>query len=568
MRADLLRGPTAGRLWGLAVTSAVVFGVLEGLVLTFLRDYPALRAPYKVSPAALWVAPLVNLAVFASAGVCLRAVVRVRRITDDRVLLRLALATYLFLGVFAVLDAPGVLHRAAVGVLALGLAVAISRGVPLSMVARGATPAVSLVAALVVPALALGVIAAERTAEVREAGRLPDGDADPPNVLLIVLDTVRRDSVGGPSSLTPQLDRLARLGVTYTNAWSTSSWSLPTQASILTGHYPHVHGADWPRLKLHDRVVTLAEFLGARGYATGAFSSNSSWITPEYLGRGFLRFEVYGVEDLARRTTFGRVIARAIEPLGLHYSGRGKKASDLSSEFFAFLDDYPSRPFFAYLCYMDVNRTFHRASMGRPFWESAASSRDVRHAYDEGVRALDAHLAELLEELRTRALLDDTIVVVTSDHGESFGPTMGDRDPQGHGTSLYPEQTRVPLVVVFPDGAHAGATIDDVVSIRAVPATLVDALGADAGEFGPGLPLSERPTSDSSALLTLNYDDRQLRSVVTGTTQLIVDLASGRRELLDARTGAISKPEKATNQGHEDASSAQDQLQVLMGGEP
>jgi hypothetical protein len=526
-----------GRLWRLGVASAVVFGVLEGLALTILRDYPALRASYKVSPASLWVAPLVSLAVFTGTAVCLSALARLGVVRSDHVLLRLAFGTYIFLGLFALLDAPGILHPAAAGVLALGVSVATSRGVSPRIVARCATPTVSVVAMLLVPALTLGVIAAERMAEAREAARVPDGAAGRPNVLLIVLDTVRRDSVGGTSGLTPNLDRLAGRGVTYANAWSTSSWSLPTQASILTGQYPHEHGADWPTLALRPASTTLAETLLARGYVTGAFSSNASWVTPEYLGRGFLRFDVYRMEDLLRRTTFGRALSRVADFFGLHYSGRGKPASQLNAEFLNFLDTYPDRPFFAYLCYMDANRILHRTSMGRPFWQPAATPREIRLSYDAGVGELDAAVGELLSQLQARSMLQNTLLVVTSDHGESFGPTLGDRTPEGHGTSLYPEQTRVPLIVVHPNGGRDGAVVVEPVSIRAVPATVLHALDMDDQRFGHRLPDRSDGGAPARPLLTLNYADRRLQSVVWADSQLIVDRATGQEELLDARTG-------------------------------
>ena len=77
---------------------------------------------------------------------------------------------------------------------------------------------------------------------------------------------------------------------------------------------------------------------------TGAFSGNSAWVTPEYLGRGFLRFDVYTPEDLIRRTAHGRKLDGLLKTLGYYAAGRGKKAPELNSQFLRFLDDYPGRP--------------------------------------------------------------------------------------------------------------------------------------------------------------------------------------------------------------------------------
>src|SRR5690606_33105479 len=154
------------------------------------------------------------------------------------------------------------------------------------------------------------------------------------------------------------------------------------------------HGADFPGIALDPSVPTLGEYFQRRGYATGAFSSNSAWITPEHLGRGFVRFNVYILEDLVRRTVAGRISERFLTRVGLHKAGRGKEAPRLSAQFLQFVDDYQDRPFFAYLCYMDVNRTFHRRALGHAFWERRASPAEVLATYDSAMTTLDAHLGE------------------------------------------------------------------------------------------------------------------------------------------------------------------------------
>ena len=128
--------------------------------------------------------------------------------------------------------------------------------------------------------LALGVAGYEKASEMVRANCR--GRTGAPNVLVIVMDTVRYDSFvrSETGSLTPNLDRIATQGVRFENVWSSSSWTLPSQASILTGLYPDQHGADWPRLKLDAGQPTLAAFFSRQGYAAGAFSGNSAWIAP------------------------------------------------------------------------------------------------------------------------------------------------------------------------------------------------------------------------------------------------------------------------------------------------
>lgn len=320
-----------------------------------------------------------------------------------------------------------------------------------------------------------------------------------------------------------------------TDAWSTSSWSLPTQASVLTGMHGFQHEAEFPTIALAPGVLTLGEYFERRGYATGAFSNNSAWITPEHLGRGFVRFRVYTLEDIVRRTVAGRISERFLTAIGLHKAGRGKKAPSLTAQFLDFIDDYEGRPFFAYLCYMDVNRSFHRRALGHAAWEDPAQPIEVLAAYDSALTALDTHLGELLSELARRGVLERTLIVVTSDHGESFGDgVLDDHDPHGHASSLYPEQLRVPLFFVMPGTISPDQRIDRLASIRSIPATITALLGDTSGAF-PGAPLlAPQDTAPVTLLATLDYVERLERSVITGNWQYIAyPKEAGREELFE-----------------------------------
>jgi arylsulfatase A-like enzyme len=307
---------------------------------------------------------------------------------------------------------------------------------------------------------------------------------------------------------------------------------------VLTGRHSFEHRADFPSIALDPAVLTLGEYFQRRGYATGAFSSNSAWITREHLGRGFVRFDTYIWEDLVRRTIAGRISERLLTALGLHKAGRGKEAPRLSEQFLRFVDDYEDRPFFAYLCYMDVNRTFHRRALGRAFWERRATPPEVLATYDSAIVALDAHLGELLTELDRRGELERTLIVVTSDHGESFGDgVLGDHDPAGHGSSLYPEQVQVPLFIVMPGAIAPEQRIRRVVSIRAIPATIASLLGDSTRAF-PGEPLLTVADTTASApeLATLDYGERHARSVIWDGWQYIAyPQEPEREELFDLR---------------------------------
>ena len=519
----------------IAVWSGFIFGILEGLVFNFTRQFPALYAPYKLPAEVLWFSPLLNIGIFSLTILLLSPIVRTiaPRLRANEGLLTLGIGIYL--GLFGVLYAPKVLNILSVAILAGGLAFAMLR------VLRGHERTVIKqlhrylwIVPISIILLAVGVHGTKTVYESQRYRNLPAAPENSANVILIVMDTVRYDRFLLPpeQTLTPNLDALAASGLRFTNAWPTTSWTLPSHASILTGNYPHQHGADWPELKLDPTLPTLGEYFSAKGYVTGAFSGNSSWVTPEYLGSGFLRFQVYIPTDLLRRTAYGRVLNRISEWFGYHYSGLGKKAQQSNAQFLAFLNDYPERPFFVLINYMDVNQAFHHEKLNRPFWEFPAPVENVITAYDDGLRQLDTQIGELFQELSGRGALSNTIVVITSDHGESFGASaMHDHDPSGHGTSLYVEQLHVPLFIIYPQKIPAGSSNEALVSLQQLPATLA-ALSGDKSNPFPGVALvgfpadlaNSRNESESEILATLNYGDSNIRSIFWDQYQYIKNI--------------------------------------------
>src|SRR5688572_30372404 len=410
----------------IAIWSGAIFGIVEGGVLAVTRQFPTIGAPYKTSVNVLWVAPFLNVLLFlAFAGVLSAILLAVRRVkrrsptADDQGArsdnlesdVLVAFAVFTFLGVFGVISAPRVLHPASGAILAAGVGIAAFRAGRGHYALAAKLRKFAIAIPVILGSLIFGTAAAQRAGEVFRGEKPPARGIF--NVLLVVLDTVRRDHFwwAGGTSFTPNIDGFTSRGVRFDDAWSVSSWSLPAQASILTGAYPHEHGADWPSLALSDRTLTLGEYFSRRGYDTGAFSSNSSWITPEYLGRGFDRFDVYTLEDHVRRTAYGRLLSAASRFIGLHYAGRGRPASDVSADLLDFVGERRDRPFFAYVCYMDVNRAFHHRQLNRPFWEKKASVEEVVSAYEQGLRRLDADFGHLIATLERRGMLENTIMV-------------------------------------------------------------------------------------------------------------------------------------------------------------
>lgn len=523
-----LDSPGAGDLLCIGAWSGVFFGLLEGVGLCLTRFSTLIEAAHKVSNHALYVPVLIDLPVFLVLALAMLVILRLGRRWIEPWQWSIVYGSFALAGAYTVLSVPRRFHQVSVAILSLGLAAVITRR--LRGNERKLASALGrrwFVAPLLVSVAVGGVFTFESAREAWMVSRLPATSQEASNVLILVMDTVRADFVSRlmDEGRLPSLKAIAAQGTRFDNAWSTTSWSLPSQASILTGRYPHVHGADWPTARLRAGSPNLPTLFGERGYLTGAFSGNSAWITPEYLGTGFQRFEVYQMEDLLRRTVHGRKINKRLDEIGYHSSGRGKPASEINRQLLRFIDDYPNRPYFAYVCYMDVNRAFHDRKLNHHDPEP-----EVVRAYEQAVVNLDAEIGRLLSQIRQREGGRKTLLVVTSDHGESFGAAIkNDYQPTGHGTSLYREQLQVPLMVSYHSQVSAGAVDTRTVSIYQIPATILKLLGIEDKRFKDPLEPGNGEVHDC-VVSTLRYPEtaREDRTATCPGWRYVVNRAKGK----------------------------------------
>ena len=379
----------------------------------------------------------------------------------------------------------------------------------------------------------LTTIGGRAWSEHRAVTALPPPAPAARNVLLIVWDTVRAANMsahGYGRRTSPNLETLAGRGVRFDLAFATSSWTLPSHASIFTGRWPHELGVDW-RSPLRDDVPTLALYLAAHGYDTGGFVANLDYCSRETgLARGFAHFDDYPINPwdvFTRYIALGRRLevstwaialnhlleklsghSRDLVPRSLEHAKDGQQV-DLAFLHWLSWQQTRRRPFFAFLNFNDAHSPYavpDRSAPGfglRPAsfrerltlmqWnmldKARLSVRDVRMAtdvYDESISYLDRRLEALLLELGRRGVLDDTLVVVTSDHGEH----LGDHRLFFHGCSLYRQVVEVPLVIMGPDLLPARRVVTEPVSLRDVPATVVDLLGLGRDAPFPGRSLA------------------------------------------------------------------------------
>jgi arylsulfatase A-like enzyme len=349
-----------------------------------------------------------------------------------------------------------------------------------------------------------------------------------PNVLFIVLDTVRAKNLGVcgyARETTPRLSRLAARGVGFNDARSAAPWTLPSHATMFTGRWPS-ELFEYPEQKLDSSVPTLAEYLGRNGYATAGFVANTFYCNSGFgLGRGFDHYEDFyenfgtSPGEILRHSALGR---RLLDLAGVEEAIRldGRKDADqINSDFLTWQSTRGPRPFFAFLNYMDAHAPYIApARADHHFGLRATTPSDqkilndwqkittpptdpraielARDAYDDCIAFLDSALGRLFDELERRGIFDNTLVVVTSDHGEE----IGEHQLVGHGRSLYREELHVPLIVVKPGRVPSGRRIAEPVSLRDLPATIVDLLQLSDNSPFPGrsmVPLwSTRPGLD------------------------------------------------------------------------
>ncbi len=367
----------------------------------------------------------------------------------------------------------------------------------------------------------------------REAGRASPS-ADSPNVIFIVLDTVRADRLslyGYQRPTTPTLERLGKRGFRFDAARATAPWTLPSHASMFTGRWFHELDVQW-LTPLRKNFPLLAEFLGSHGYATAGFVANTQYCSYDTgLGRGFTHYEDYRLRNLSflRTSIVVEETLKSLILLGLHqdsgplYSvqeflvdvsdfGIRRDARSINRGFLDWLVERrdPRRPYFVFLNYLDAHtpyelpaRATHR--FGRkaqtrnelriiydswPFIDKLQLPRHyltlARDSYDNCLAYLDEQLGDLIDGLQRRGALDRTWIVITADHGEG----LGEHDLFGHGESLYSTEIRVPLLIVPPLGTYSATIVREPVSLRDLAATVVDVVGLGPGAPFPGHSLS------------------------------------------------------------------------------
>jgi arylsulfatase A-like enzyme len=339
-----------------------------------------------------------------------------------------------------------------------------------------------------------------------------------PNVILLVLDTVRAKSMslyGYGKETTPNLERWARRGVLFDQAIAPSPYTLTSHSSMFTGRNTHELAADW-KVPLESGVPTLAGVMHDHGYMTAGFVANV-WYAGRQTGldRGFGHYagHPFSVHEILVRSGLCRML--------LHIPRYSPPAASINDKFLRWLARSPQRPFFAFLNYADCHAPYEPEAeyqMASPEEQRQViawgveglmmprADTDPTHlalalkAYENCLRGLDRRINELLKNLETQGILRNTLVIITSDHGEQFG----EHNIVQHADSLYRPALHVPLMILPPNSSAAGQRVRQMVALRDLPVTILDLLkippsGIAGDSFAaaitnaPGAPLPSGP---------------------------------------------------------------------------
>lgn len=385
-----------------------------------------------------------------------------------------------------------------------------------------------------------------------------------PSVLLLVLDTVRADHLsvyGYARRTTPELERLLRErpdAVLYRDAYANGTWTVPGHAAMLSGQLASVHGADFAGRQEHDplavaihpEVPMLAEALKAKGWATFGVFANRWLATAQGLGRGFERFGP--VDSKREMEPLGEALRQRLAPsLRARDVTTYPDAPAVGTRLIDELQRVGQRQFFGLANFMDAHGPhvpLHGVAGEFGPWSvfdpvvplelqtpHAVRARLVDR-YDEQILFLDRELGRLLDQLDERGVLERTWVFILSNHGEAFG----EHGVVDHGSAVYDEIVRIPLLVLPPRGESL-ARAEGPVSQIDVAATIAAIAGVNYQ--GPGRDL-RAAVSDRSVQIQhgaapfreLRHGKlagREMRAVVRGQWKLCE--VAGALQLFDLR---------------------------------
>jgi len=406
----------------------------------------------------------------------------------------------------------------------------------------------------------ISIVLPVRPALLAEPDRASAAIDGSPNVLFLVLDTTSARHLGTYGyhrATSPQLDAFAEEGVVFENAFSAAPWTLPSHCSMFTGLLPNSHGTGWTRPRLpdgmadvkdlvHYDVHTISEELALRGYDT-ATVAEKSWLTfNSGLSQGFEKFYDYSLPNLEERFFLNRFWARYRNKFGsrvtppvdkggarivetaLDWIG-GNRSRDQARPFFLFMnlneahDPYqPPEEFWGHFLPEGIsiadsheldarNNTQGQHEIILGDWDISDRDMEIfKSLYDDEILYQDGLIGRLLDGIEELGLMEDTLIVITADHGEEFG----ELDHRvGHQLALADTLLHVPLIMRYPSQLPAGRRVESLASTIDIFPTILDVIENAHGQ-GPPAPTVELLSIEGVSQLPAMQDGIPVRDIV------------------------------------------------------
>ncbi|MCD6193208.1 MAG: sulfatase [Candidatus Aminicenantes bacterium] len=363
---------------------------------------------------------------------------------------------------------------------------------------------------------------------------------DSPNIILIVIDTLRVDHVsyyGYQRKTTPHIDNLAETSILFENCFSVAPWTTPSIGSILTSQYPTVLGIEWDPVKINKKFLTLAEILRENSYLTAGIISHLFISSKLNFDQGFSLYD----EENARGHDY--ISSPSITEKAIDFLRKNR-----SRKFFLFLHYFD--PHYDYILhdkynyYPDYKGKLYSGQQIKDLLKLAPSMspEDIKYVislYDSEISFTDEYIGKLLNEIKRLGLYDNSLIILTGDHGEEF-LERGDNHI-GHTKTLYKELIHVPLIIKLPYQTTPRRITRNVSLIDLMP-TVLDIVGLGIPKkykhFGKAIKFKKNSEIDYQRDTVFFETKRmaKLNGVVKDKWKCIIDFRKKRVSLFDLQS--------------------------------
>jgi arylsulfatase len=381
-----------------------------------------------------------------------------------------------------------------------------------------------------------------------------------PSIIIVTIDALRADHLscyGYTKIETGNIDKIAKDGYLFTNAYAVTSWTTPSMMSMLTGKYPDVHRCIDYSHRVPDGIMSIPQILKSYGYRTEAIIANMN-LSPRFgFSRGFHRYIQYGdiqYLSLFKDTRLSNLFQRfqSLFLGGLHlvkdstfWATEKMKRSIISNKeeslflWVHYMDPHaPYEPPIEYIpdayepsedtiVYLKENPVVYG---GKSYDRSDKNS--ILNLYDGEILYVDDKLGEVIDLLKDNELYNKSLIIITADHGEAFW----EHNLRDHGKTLYNEMLKIPFIMKFPEGYNYSnrKVIDTPISLIDIPGTLLDFLGIDTIEQYSDRSiidiLQEDEPVDNDIFHEVLMDNPEAMKIQNKKFSLIYDAKSGREE--------------------------------------